>query len=122
MLNRNSDTGPLLFVGGRLQARNVIKGGSRVIVLGDVEASGLVIGDYNHGTIHIRGDLRAQAFILLDHDGYVHGKTHAPKLGDMDDPREILVPEVFEDEDEEWPSPNVDWLWARQRAGLPILK
>lgn len=122
VLNRNSDTGPLLFVNGKLRVRNLIAGGSRVILLGDVEASGLVIGFYNHGSILVRGDLRAHAFLLLDHNGSVHGMTLAPTLGDLDDPREMLVPEVFEDEYEDWPSPNVDWLWARQRAGLPILK
>lgn len=122
VLNRNSDSGPVLFVGGRLRVRNLIAGGSRVVVLGDVEASGLVIGFYNHGSIHVRGDLRAQAFILDGHGGYVHGTTHAPTLGGLDDPRKLLVPEVFEDEYEDWPTPNVDWLWARQRAGLPVLK
>lgn len=122
VLNRNSDTGPLLFVGGKLRVRNLIAGGSRVIVLGDVEASGLVVGFYNHGSIQVRGDLRAQAFIMEDHGGYVHGTTHAPSIGDLDNARDILVPEVFEDPYEDWPSPNVDWLWARQRAGLPVLK
>lgn len=122
VLNRNLDNGPLLFVGGTLRVRNLIKSGSPVIVLGDVEASGLVIGEYNHGTIHIRGDLRALVFILLDHSGGVHGKTYAPYIGGLINPRDILVPEVFKDPYEDCPSPEVDWLWARQRAGLPVLK
>lgn len=122
VLNRDSDSGPVFFVGGKLRVGTLLAGGSRVVVLGDVEASGLVIGFYNHGSIHIRGDLRAKAFIMEDHSGYVHGKTHAPKLGDLDDPRELLVPEVFEDEYEDWPIVNEEWLWARQRAGLPVLK
>ncbi|HET9225992.1 MAG TPA: hypothetical protein VFR31_04955, partial [Thermoanaerobaculia bacterium] len=122
VLNRNLDTGPLLFVGGTLRVRNLIKSGSPVIVLGDVEASGMVIGEYNHGSIHIRGDLRALLFILLDHAGFVHGKTHAREVGRFDNPRDILVPEVFEDPYEDYPFPEVDWLWARQRAGLPVLK
>lgn len=122
VLNRDSDSGPLFFVGGKLRLRTLLAGGSRVIVLGDVEASGLVIGFYNHGAIHIGGDLRAKALIMPDHAGYVRGEKHAPDLHPLDDPRELLVPEVFEDEYEDWPTPNEEWLWARQRLGLPVLK
>jgi len=122
VLNRGSDSGPLLFVGGRLRVGNLLAGGSCVILLGGVDASGLVIGFYNHGSLLVGGDLQAQALIWPGHHGYVRGRTHALKLSDLDDPRALLVPEVFEDPDEDWPTPNADWLWARQRAGLPVLK
>jgi hypothetical protein len=122
VLNRGSDSGPLLFVGGRLQVGNLLAGGSRVVLLGDVDASGLVIGFYNHGSLLVGGDLRAQALVWPGHHGYVRGQTHAPKLSDLDDPRALLVPEVFEDPAEDWPTPNAERLWARQRAGLPVLR
>lgn len=121
LLNLEGDSGPILLVGGRLQVRNLIAGGSNVIVLGDLEASGLVIGHYNHGKLVVGSDLSAQAYFVLDHSQDVYGTIHAPVLDEREvDLRDELVPELFEDEDAT--SPEAVWLWARQRAGLPVLK
>lgn len=121
VLNRELDSGPMLLVGGKLRVRNLIKGGSRVIVIGDLEASGLVVCEYNHGVFRVGGDLSAQAYFVLDQSCWVCGAIHAPVLNDRDvDMREEVVPELFPTEDDA--APNVDWLWGRQRAGLPILK
>lgn len=122
ILNRTLEGGPMLFVGGNLKVNNLIKAGAPVIVLGNVEASGIVVGEYNDGVMRIKGDLTAQGFFLLDHDASVNGKVSAVVLNEWDgfDWWEQVFPELFDSEDES--SPNVDLLWAQQRAGRPILK
>lgn len=100
VINRTLDNGPLLFVAGNLKIDNVIKAGAPVMVLGDVEADGLVVGEYNHGCMHIGGDLSAQAYLLLDHHGVVRGDINAFKHSDEDGEwREVLSASVFASED-----------------------
>lgn len=121
LLNFNGDGGPVLGVARGLRVRNLIKGGSKVVVLGDLEASGLVVCNYNHGLLRVGGDLSAQAYIVMDQSQHVGGEIHAPVLDEDEiDLRDQLVPELFRTEDDV--SPEVEWLWARQRAGLPVLK
>jgi hypothetical protein len=117
--NRTLEGGPLLFVGGDLKVGNLIKGGATVIILGNVEASGIVVGEYNDGVTRIAGDLTAQGFYLLDHDGDVGGKINARSNSDDDaEWRDVCVESVFLDEDET--QPDADLLWAHQVAGRPI--
>lgn len=119
VLNRNLNRGPLLFVAGNLHVRNLIKGGAPVIVLGNLIAEGIVVGEYNDGVARIAGDLTAQGLFLDDHDFGVFGTIRAPRLNtDEDDPSAVLAPELFEDEDGVFPGGRR--LWSRQRAGLPL--
>ena len=119
ILNAMLEGGLLLFVSGNLQVDNLIAAGSTVIVLGSVLAGGLVVGVYNDGVMRIGGDLKAAAYLLLDHDGFVRGQVEAVSHSDDDgDWCEVLLPHVFDDEDDF--HPNVDKLRACQKAGLPI--
>jgi hypothetical protein len=120
VLNWTVDWGPMLFVRGNLTLRNLIKGGSSMMVLGSVEASGLVVGDYNHASLRIAGDVSAHAYILLDHYGYVGGELKAPAMNDRDDDmQDLVVPRAFADEWDMSPEPKL--LWALQRAGVEVL-
>lgn len=119
VLNRTLESGVLLFVEGSLTVQNLIKSGSTVMVLGNVRATGLVIGEYNDGVTRIGGNLNATAYLLLDHDGFVLGETCARTYTDEDgDWQDVLVPGLFEDEEDF--HPNVERLWAYSRAGKPI--
>lgn len=58
---------------------------------------------------------------MLDQSCWVCGTVHAPELDDREmDMHEKLLPELFASADDT--SPEALWLWARQRAGLPVLK
>ncbi len=119
VLNRALESGVLLLVDGDLTANNVIKAGATIIVLGSVRASGLVIGQYNDGVLRVGGDLDASAFLLFDHDGFVRGETRARRFTDDDGAwHDVLVPALFEDEEEF--HPDVSRIWAYQHAGKEI--
>lgn len=119
VLNRTLESGVLLFVDGNLTVTNLIKSGTTVMVLGDVHAKGLVVGEYNDGVLRIGGDLDAAAYLLFDHDGFVRGEKRARSHSDDDGEwQEVLVSELFDDEGD-W-HPNVGRLWAYSRAGKNI--
>ncbi|MBS1954431.1 MAG: hypothetical protein JST89_09595 [Cyanobacteria bacterium SZAS-4] len=116
VVNRSLESGILLLVDGTLSAANLVKGGATVIVLDDVHARGLVVGEYNDGVLRIGGNLHAAAYFLFDHDGFVRGNKNARSHTDDDGEwQEVLLPELFDDEDDF--HPNVDKLWAYSRAG-----
>ncbi|MBI1321808.1 hypothetical protein GC170_01275 [bacterium] len=123
LINENLDGGPFLFVKGDLKAKRIDKGGAYVIVLGDVQASGPVLCEYNHGGLRVAGDLKSEWLLNVDHDVIVFGKTHGGSLnGDEDDLRESLVPEVFADDDPDTIWPECDIIRKRIAAGMPVLK
>lgn len=120
LYNRTLSFGPLLFVRGDLRINNLIKAGAPVVVLGNVYANGIVVGEYNDGVLRIAGSLRARAYFLFDHDGYVRQQVEGPSFSSDDDIwREILVDDVFENERED--IPDVNLLWQRSRAGATVL-
>jgi len=113
------DEHSFVIVTGSLRAADIITASS-LDVMGDVEA-GVVIGDYNDGGAHVRGDLRARLFAPTDHPFRVAGKVRAehvladgrgkPKKGETawDD---LPLVEPF----------TLDDVLGRLRAGLPILR
>ena len=122
LFNRTLSFGPLLFVNGNLRVNNMIKAGAPVIVLGNLIASGIVIGEYNDGVLRVAGNLHARSYFLFDHDGYVRKEVDGPSFStDEDDGswRELLVDAVFENERED--TPDVNLLWQRSRSGMTVL-
>jgi hypothetical protein len=119
IINRTLEGGPLLFVGGNLATNNLIKAGAPIVVLEELRANGLVVGEYNDGTMRIGGDLTAEAYLLLDHDGFVRGSINASTYSDEENEwREVLCDAVFESDDEDYP--DVDLIYAAQKAGMKI--
>ncbi|MBX9666035.1 MAG: hypothetical protein K2X93_00395 [Candidatus Obscuribacterales bacterium] len=122
LFNRNLSFGPLFFVRGDLRVHNLIKAGAPMMVLGNVHASGIVIGEYNDGVLRIAGNLETQAYFLFDHDGYVRNKVEGASFSSDDDDgrwREILVDDVFENDRED--APDVNRLWKLSRCGMTVL-
>ncbi len=119
ILNKTLEQGPMLFVEGTLTVNSLHKAGSTVIVLGDLQASELVIAEYNDGVLRVAGDLQAAAMLALDHDCYIAGKTKAIYLNsDECSLREHLCEDVFSDDSED--SPDIGLLLRCYKAGLPI--
>ncbi len=119
ILNKNLEHGPMLFVQGALTVNSLYKAGSTVIVLGDLQASELVIAEYNDGVLRVAGDLQAAAMLALDHDCYVAGETKALYLNsDECSLREHLCEDVFSDDSED--SPDIALLLRCFKAGLQI--
>ncbi len=124
LVNADSDGGPFLFVDGDLSARQIAKGGSSFIVLGNVACRGVVFCDYNQGAFLIAGGLEAAAVISCDQEihvgGDIAGVLVSEELGNM---RELLVPEVFADPDDaEDELADGGLIRERLEAGLPVLK
>lgn len=117
VVNADANDGPMLFVAGTLAARNVVKGGAYFLVLGDMRASGVVVGDYNDGVIRVGGRIAARATLSIDHDIYARKGTEGPYYH-LDETiwEDVLAPEVL---DEGFPS--VDLILAHLRAGRSIL-
>lgn len=59
--NREVDGAPGLQVLGNLRAGHVLVGGQEIMVRGDLDVDGLYWGDYNHGDLHVLGNMRAAA-------------------------------------------------------------
>ena len=121
ILNKTLEHGPMLFVKGSLSVNSLHKAGSTVIVLGDLLASELVIGEYNDGVLRVAGDLKAAALLSLDHDCYVVGETEAPYFHSDDCIwRDHLSEHVFSDDAED--APDAGLLLRFFKAGLPIFE
>ena len=117
IFNETLSFGPLLFVKGNLKLNNLVKAGAPVLVLGNVEADLIVLGHYNDGVLRVGGDLSADAYMLMDHDGYVRGKIKAKVFTDEDVIwREVLMDNVFENEREDEPKIDLIWNCARTRS------
>ena len=121
VLNLDWNDGRALVVLGRLRAANVVKAGASLLVTGDLECRGVVLGVYNDGSAWVSGGLRAEAFITLDHDFGVGGPVEALRIDDGDG-HAFLVPEVFhtgEDGERE-----LDWdaLVSRATGHQPLVR
>jgi hypothetical protein len=124
LLNLDADGGPFLLVGGSLTAKDILKGGAALVVLGSLTAEGTIFCDYCHGSMQICGDVAAPLLLLNDHEitvtGAVLGRTVSSETCVL---RDVLVPEVFydpEDDEDEWPEGGL--VAERLLAGLPLIR
>jgi hypothetical protein len=111
-------------VGGSLEAGELIKAASGIVVIGSVVVGGLIVCDGDNGALLVGGNLSARALIDCDHEILVAGEVNATVASDdLGNMRSLLVAEVFEDPDDatnEWP--EGDLIRDRLLAGLPVLK
>jgi hypothetical protein len=124
IFNSDVEGGPSLLVGRSLKAGDIVKAASAMVVLGSVDAEGLVVCDGDNGVLLIGGGLTARGLIDCDHEILVGGEVKATVASDdLGNMRELLVSEVFEDTDDasnEWP--EGDLIRERLLAGLPVLR
>ena len=94
-INLSEDPKQLLFVTGNVTAKNIVTAGD-LIVTESVTVSSCVIGDYNHGSTRIFGDLRARFFYPEEYFFGVDGGVHFTyAFGNPWRLNENTCPEVF---------------------------
>jgi len=114
-----------LLVHGSLNCTVLAAGCTEIIINGNVTASEVVIGFYNHGIIDIQGDINSKLLIIDNHGATIKGKTNAAtfcrgwqiKAADYTNWRHVLLPEVADtllDED--------GYLFAGDAELLKLLK
>jgi hypothetical protein len=131
IVNRNSDSGPFLLVTGNLRAKNLVAGGSEIVVLGDLIVDGVIFGFYNHGSITVYGATRAKAIITeyhaFDLRGRVEGITISGRGQITDDDHfhsysPVLVADVLTEGNPSGGYPDWDLTTDAILAGRPVLR
>lgn len=121
VLNLDWNDGRTLLVLGRLRAANVVKAGATLLVTGDLECRGVVLGIYNDGMARVSGRLKAEAFITLDNDFSVTGAIDALRI-DESEGHAFLVPEVLRTGDDGERELDWDALIARATRHEPLVR
>ena len=67
-INSQDEEAMSLLVTGNLSVGDIFAGGADTAVLGNLHATRFVIGRYNHGYLHVSGDLHAALLLYSDHD------------------------------------------------------
>lgn len=106
VVNENANGGPTLYVGEDLYAKNIIAGGCRLLVGGNVKAQNAFVGFYNDGSIYVDKDVEAAYVACFDHDFHIGGKTRGYRVGDDfaradARPHKFFVDEVQEKDDDD---------------------
>lgn len=72
LLQSETDTGPLVVIKGKVKAKNFFAGGGELYFRQGFFVEQTIIGVYNHGTTHIKGDIEAE-LIISDGHGFNFG-------------------------------------------------
>lgn len=104
--NDNWDGGPFLIALGPLSVRHVLKRAAPLIAFASLNASGTIYCEYNHGMFRALGGVSARGIVMDDHSHELADPVDAP-LAVLDEgagharaPHEVLMPELFDEEDE----------------------
>lgn len=101
IVNTNWDGGPFLMVLGRTRVRHILKRGAPIVLVGPLEASGVVYCEYNHGAFRALGGVKAQALINDDHLCELRGPVDAIVFETRShDPRDYLLEDFYYEEDD----------------------
>lgn len=110
-----------VFIAGSLHAADVITAGA-LDVGGDLVASGIIVGDYNDGDAHVRGDLRARLVAPYDHAFRVDGKVRVDAMLVRDSEKAVRGTKGTSWDDLELADVfTEDELLSRLRKRLPVL-
>jgi hypothetical protein len=111
---------------GNLNARNIAVGGQMFYVAGNLMASEILCGSYDHGEMYVGGDARAQ-FILSDDEYFFKfaGKVTGQIMDTLEEDdlvklTKLFDESVFEDEDDDL-SFNFSTLQELLVAGKPVM-
>ncbi|HEY5951070.1 MAG TPA: hypothetical protein VIV40_36515 [Kofleriaceae bacterium] len=131
IINRNGDNGPFLLVTGNVYAKNLVAGGSEIVILGDLIVDEVIFGYEHHGSITVYGATRAKAIITEHHAfdlrGRVEGITVSGhgRITNDDHFRSYapaLVPDVLTDGNPPGGYPDWDLTMKAIIAGRPVLR
>jgi hypothetical protein len=122
LVNRDPSPGPLLFVAGRLSARNIMKGGACLLVCDDAVATGVLVAHKTDGEMHVGGYLTAGLSVILGHSLQICGDMLGPVFNGQEtlDARSLFIDAAFESSGSLCPSAHR--IWECQRTGLTVLR
>jgi hypothetical protein len=83
--NENTDGATCLVVRGDLKVPNAVVGGSEIYVTGNLEVSELFWGDYNHGTLKVKGNAAINVLLSTDYAIEIEGHLEANHNLDTED-------------------------------------
>jgi len=115
-----------LLLTGDAHVGDLFAGGADMVILGDLKSERFVIGQYNHGYLHVGSDIETPILINSDHDIMWGGELRATSVDAFHrEPAdayelgvEALRQEIFDDDGDL----QFDELVKRLRAGDAVLK
>ena len=81
--NENTEGAISLMVFKNLKAQNVAVGGQEIYVKGNLDVEELLCGSYNHGTMTVKGDVKARYVLDDDYTFTFEGKVNAVIFNDV---------------------------------------
>lgn len=131
IVNRVSRMGPFLLVTGNVHAKNLVGGGSEIVVLGDLIVDEVIFGHETAGSITVHGDTRAKAIITEHHAfdlrGRIEGITVSGRGRITDDDHfrsyaPALVADVLTEDEPSGGYPDSQLTTEAIVAGRPVLR
>ncbi|NHZ42705.1 hypothetical protein [Massilia aquatica] len=80
LVDRDTDWAPSLIVGGKLAVHSLCLGGGATQVVGDLAVQSTIYGKYNHGSLEVGGDTRADTILSNDFEMTFHGEVACPHV------------------------------------------
>lgn len=130
LIDRDTDWAPSLIVGGKLVAHSLCLGGGATRVQGELVVHATIYGKYNHGSLEVGGDTRADTILSSDfsmhfggqvacpHVISANGRLNIPAHFSGDDIGLILDPDFVDDS----ANPIDDLILDAVNDGLPLLR
>ena len=81
--NENTEGAISLMVFKNLKAQNIAVGGQEIYVKGNLDVEELLCGSYNHGTMTVKGDVKARYILDDDYTFTFEGKVNAVIFNDV---------------------------------------
>jgi hypothetical protein len=81
--NENTEGAISMMVFKNLKARNIAVGGQEIYVKGNLDVEELLCGSYNHGTMTVKGDVKACYILDDDYTFTLEGKVNAVIFNDV---------------------------------------
>ena len=81
--NENTEGAISLMVFKNLKARNIAVGGQEIYIKGNLDVEELLCGSYNHGTMTVKGDVKARYILDDDYTFTFEGKVNAIIFNDV---------------------------------------
>lgn len=130
LIDRDTDWAPSLIVGGSLVAHSLCLGGGATRVMGDLVVHATIYGKYNHGSLEVGGNTRAETILSSDFRMHFGGQVSCPHvisaMGRLNIPVHfrggdiglILDPDFVDDNGQ----PIDDLILGAVNDGLPLLR
>lgn len=133
--NHESEGSICLCVLGNLEAENMIVGGQEIYITGDLSVRECFWGDYNHGDLIVKGDMKTRVFVATEGyhydykreriaaDFFLCDEEEEDAVFDRRFPEAIFPEEILYTEDEVDEEDLFTWhAWLSRSAAITMLK